>query len=155
MMAAMSGERSERWAWIGTAAAVVLGLVFLVAAIPKALDPAAFAEQIRFEGLDFILPAGFLAWLVIVVEACLGVALVLNLRRRSVLVPTGLLVAFFVFLTARAYLRWMSGDLGNGSACGCFGNLVERSPAEAFWQDSFLLVPPFLLATLVGRHKTD
>ena len=145
-----STERS-RWGWLGVAGGVILGLVFLVAAIPKALDPLAFAEQIRFEGLDFALPAGFLAWLVIVAEVCLGVALVVGLRRRWVLIPTGLLVGFFVFLTARAYLRWTSGDLDGASACGCFGNLVERSPAEALWQDLLLLVPPFLLATFVGR----
>ncbi len=151
MMTSMSA-RSKTWSWIGTVAALILGLVFLVAAVPKALDPIAFAEQIRFEGLDFALPAGFLAWLVIVAETCLGVALILDLRRRWVLVPTGFLVALFVFLTARSYLRWMRGDLDDGSACGCFGNLVERSPAEAFWQDLLLLVPPFLLAVFVGRR---
>lgn len=149
-------KKWQRANWLGVAGGVILGLVFLVAAFPKALDPLAFAEQIRFEGLDFVVPAGFLAWLVIVVEACLGLALVLGLRRRWVLVPTGLLVLFFVFLTARAYLRWASGDLDDSSACGCFGNLVDRTPAEAFWQDLFLLVPPFLLAAFVGRgYGTD
>lgn len=145
----------SKWSWIGAAAAAILGVVFLVAAVPKALDPIAFAEQIRFEGLDFILPAGFLAWLVIVVETVLGVALVLDLRRRSVLVPTGALVVFFVFLTARAYLRWTRGELDEGASCGCFGNLVDRSPAEAFWQDLFLLVPPFLLAAFLPKRRRD
>ena len=32
------------------------------------------------------------------------------------------------------------------AGCGCFGNLVQRTPAEAFWQDLLLLVPPLLLA---------
>lgn len=155
MIAGMSEERSGLSPWIGAAGALVLGLVFLVAAVPKALDPLAFAEQIRFEGLDFALPSSLLAWLVIVVEAGLGMALILNLRRRWVLIPTGFLVVFFVFLTARAYLRWLGGDLEDGSACGCFGNLVERSPAEAFWQDLFLLVPPFVLAAFVGRNTTS
>jgi len=144
-----------KWSWLALAGSVVLGLVFLVAALPKALDPIAFAEQIRLEGLDFLVPAGILAWLVIVVEAGLGVALVVGLRRRWVLIPTGLLVAFFLFLTARAYLRWLSGDLDDSSACGCFGNLVQRTPAEAFWQDLFLLVPPFLLAAFAGRDRAQ
>ncbi len=150
----MLTERSARRAGpgrLGLAGGVLLGVVFVVAAIPKALDPMAFAEQIRFEGLDFAIPAGFLAWLVIVVEACLGIALIVGLRRRWVLVPTGVLVIFFVFLTARSYIRWMSGELDDASACGCFGNLVERSPAEAFWQDLFLLVPPFLVAAFIGK----
>lgn len=147
----MVEQSTSKWGWLGFTGAVILGLVFLVAAIPKALDPLAFAEQIRFEGLDFALPADFLAWLVIVAEACLGFALVVGLRRRWVLIPTGLLVVFFVFLTARAYLRFVNGDLDGASACGCFGNLVERSPAEAFWQDLLLLVPPFVLAAFVGK----
>jgi uncharacterized membrane protein YphA (DoxX/SURF4 family) len=145
----------SRWSWLGLAGGIVLGLVFLVAALPKALDPIAFAEQIRLEGLDFLVPAGALAWGVVVLEACLGIALVVGLRRRWVLIPTGALVVFFVFLTARSYLRWMSGDLDDSSACGCFGNLVQRSPAEAFWQDLFLLVPPFLLAAFVGRSGRE
>lgn len=144
--------RTPKWRGLGIAGAVVLGLVLLVAAVPKALDPIAFAEQIRLEGLDFVLPSRFLAWAVIVVEAGLGAALVLGLRRRAVLIPTGLLVTFFVFLTARSYLRFLTGDLDEASACGCFGNLVDRSPAEAFWQDLLLLVPPFLLAAFVGRE---
>lgn len=144
-------DPTTRWKWVGYAGAAVLGLVFLVASVPKALDPIAFAEQIRAEGLDFALPARLLAWAVIVVEAGLGAALLLGLRRRAVLIPTGLLVALFVFLTARSYLRWLSGDLEDAASCGCFGNLVSRTPAEAFWQDLFLLVPPFLLAAFVGR----
>ncbi|MFQ5525859.1 MAG: DoxX family protein [Thermoanaerobaculia bacterium] len=149
----MASASSNRLEWAGTAGALVLGLVFVVAAVPKALDPLAFAEQIRFEGLDFLFPAGLMGWFVIVLEAGLGAALILDLRRRWVLVPTGLLVAFFVFLTARAYLRWMRGDLDDASACGCFGNLLDRTPAEAFWQDLVLLVPPFSLAAFVGRSR--
>lgn len=146
----MVNEPKSGWRWLGLGAGILLGLVFLIAAIPKALDPAAFAEQISFEGLDLFLPAGFLAWLVVVVEAGLGTALILGLRKRWVLVPSGLLVLCFVFLTARAYLRWASGELDASSACGCFGNLLDRSPAEALWQDLLLLVPPFLIAALVG-----
>ena len=155
----MTLMRTDPWNWIGVirwigmGAGVFLGVVFLVAAIPKALDPMAFAEQIRFEGLDFALPASLLAWMMIVIETLLGVSLILGLRRRWVLIPTGLLIAVFVFLTARAYLRWLSGDLEEGSACGCFGSLVDRTPAEAFWQDLLMLVPAFL-ATLVGREAT-
>ena len=42
---------------VGTIAGAVLGAVLLVAVWGKALDPAAFAEQIRGEGLDFLLSA--------------------------------------------------------------------------------------------------
>ena len=137
--------------WIGTAAAALLGVVLLVAAWAKAIHPSAFAEQIRLEGLDFLLPAAAVAGVALALELGLGMLLLLNVRRLWVLLPAAALVAFFVFLTGRAY--WQSETGGaEAAACGCFGNLVERSPAEAFWQDLALLVPPLLLA-FVGRPR--
>lgn len=132
---------------LGTAGALVLGAVFLVAAWAKAIDPVAFAEQITAEGLDFLLPASLIAWGAIVLEVVLGLALVLGLRRREVLWPTGILILLFLSLTGRAYWRFLNG-IEETSSCGCFGNLWSRTPAEAFWQDLLLLVPPFVLACL-------
>lgn len=137
--------------WLGTAAGIFLGAVLLVAVSAKALDPAAFAEQIRIEGLDVLLSARAVALIALVLEAGLGLALVLGIRRPWVLVPAALLVAFFVFLTGRAW--WMSAHgLREPESCGCFGNLVQRTPVQAFWQDLLLLVPALLLS-FVGRDR--
>lgn len=150
--AAPARSGPSRLAWLGTAGGVVLGLVLLVAAWAKALDPLAFAEQIGAEGLAVGLPAGTVALIALALEVGLGIALVLGLRRPWVLIPATLLVAFFLFLTGRAYWRDLQGIAPPDAAgCGCFGNLVQRSPAEAFWQDLALLVPPLLLAWL-GRR---
>ena len=129
--------------WIG---GLILGGVLLFGAWAKILDPAAFAEQITGEGLDFLLPASWVALIAITLEVGLGTALLIGLRKHSVLVASGLLVVFFLFLTGRAYLKYMNGTLDESHGCGCFGNLVQRTPAEAFWQDLFLLVPPWFLA---------
>jgi hypothetical protein len=60
-------------------------------------------------------------------------------------------VVFFLALNARAW--WVAAHGGETeAACGCFGNLVQRTPAQAFWQDLALLVPPLLLAFL-GRSR--
>jgi uncharacterized membrane protein YphA (DoxX/SURF4 family) len=135
--------------WLGTAGGIFLGAVLLVAVWAKALDPAAFAEQIRVEGLDVLLSAQAVALIALILEAGLGLALLLGIRRLWVLVPAALLVAFFVFLTGRAW--WMSAHgLREAESCGCFGNLVQRTPAQAFWQDLLLLVPALLLS-FVGR----
>jgi uncharacterized membrane protein YphA (DoxX/SURF4 family) len=148
-MASMEMDRRPRLAWLGTAGGVFLGAVLLVAVWAKALDPAAFAEQIRIEGLDFLLSAQAVALIALALEAGLGLALLLGVRRLWVLVPAALLVAFFLFLTGRAW--WMSAHgLREAEACGCFGNLVQRTPEEAFWQDLLLLVPALLLS-FVGR----
>ena len=135
---------------LGILGGVVLGAVLLFAAWAKAIDPQAFADQIHREGLDALLPAGRLALLAIALEVGLGAALLLNVRRLWVLLPAALLVAFFLFLTGRAYWRAEHGQATDEGSCGCFGNLVQRSPAEAFWQDLGLLVPSLLLA-FVGR----
>lgn len=135
---------------------VILGLVLLVAAWAKSIDPHAFADQIRAEGLDFLLPAGVVVLIALFLEWFLGAALVATVRHRIILWPTAALVAFFVFLTGRSYWRYLRGiEPEEGTSCGCFGNLVERTPAEAFWQDFFLMVPALALAFLAvetGRN---
>ncbi len=127
---------------------IFLGTILLVAAWAKTLDPAAFAQQITQEGLDFLLPAGSVALIALAIEVFLGSALILGLRQRFILWPTALLVVFFLFLTGRAYWRYVQGVPLPETGCGCFGNLVERTPAEAFWQDLLLMVPALLLAFL-------
>lgn len=129
--------------WLGGA---VLGGVLLFAAYGKALDPGAFAEQITAEGLALLFPARAWAVALIAVEVGLGLALVINLRHRPVLIAATALVLLFVFLTGRTYWRAAHGIAPPSASCGCFGNLVERSPAQAFWQDLLLLVPPLVLA---------
>lgn len=138
---------------LGTVAGVFLGAVFLVAAWTKAIHPTAFAEEIATRGLTFGIGAGAVAFLALALEAGLGTLLVLGVRRLWVLVPTALLVAFFLFLTGQDYYRALAGIEVEASSCGCFGNLVQRTPAEAFWQDLLLLVPALLLAFL-GRPRS-
>jgi len=139
--------------WLGRLGALVLGGVLLVALVTKAVDPAAFAEQIEAEGLAGPLGARTVAFLALALEAGLGALLVLQVRRRWVLLPATALVGFFLFLTGRAYWWSMRGVLPEEMAsCGCFGNLVERTPAEAFWQDLALLGVPLALAFL-GRSE--
>lgn len=125
-----------------------LGAILCVAAWAKALDPQAFVRQVEAEGLDFLLPATAVALLALGLEVLLGSALILGLRSRWVLWSNAVLVAFFLFLTGRTYWQYTQGIAPPAEGCGCFGNLVERTPAEAFWQDAALMVPALLLAFL-------
>lgn len=138
---------------VGTVAGVALGAILLVAAWGKALDPAAFADQIRLEGLAIVLSPMAMALVALALEVAVGVALLLGVRRLPVLAGATGLVLLFLFLTGRNYWRSVHGTLDPALAsCGCFGNLVERSPAEAFWQDALMLAPALLLAFL-GRPR--
>ncbi len=135
---------------VGILAGLFLGGVFLFAAWAKAIDPAAFVAEIQARGLGFLGGAAPVAYLALALEAGLGTLLVLGVRRLWVLVPTALLVAFFVALTGQDYYRAAHGLEPTSASCGCFGNLVVRSPAQAFWQDLLLLGVPLALVFL-GR----
>ena len=143
-MARIHGRWKE---YAGTAGAVLLGMVFLVATYSKAWNPddfGAFVDQIRQEELDFLFTAVQVALIALALEAGLGTALLLGVRHLAVLLPTAVLVVFFLFLTGRNY--WLvSQGLREPGSCGCFGSLIERTPAEAFWQDLLLMVPLTLL----------
>ncbi len=149
-MSEATSRRRSTLSWIGLAGGVFLGLILLIASWTKAIDPNAFAEQITAEGLDGWLPALTVARIALALEIGLGLALVLGIRRLWILAPTTLLVAFFLFLTGRAYVNDLRG-IEAEPGCGCFGNLIDRTPAEAFWQDLLLLVPALALAFLGAR----
>ncbi len=133
--------------------AVVLGAVLLVAAAAKAWEPGAFLEQVRLEGLDFLLPGAVVVVLALALEVGLGVALLLAGRHALTLIPSALLVVFFLFLTGRNYWLVARGERDPEAACGCFGSLVERTAAAAFWQDLFLLIPPLMVAFIGWRRQ--
>lgn len=150
---AQTGSAATRspWSVLGTVGGVALGAVFLFAAWAKAIHPTAFIEEIASRGLTFGLGAGAVAFLALALEAGLGTLLLLGVRRLWVLVPTALLVLFFLFLTGQDYYRAAAGLEVESASCGCFGNLVQRTPAEAFWQDLALMAPALALA-FVGRR---
>ena len=68
-----SAGSGRRWkVVVGTLAGIILGGVFLVAVYGKVFDPQAFAEAIRADGLDFLIPSEPLAWLMLAAEAAIG-----------------------------------------------------------------------------------
>lgn len=141
----------EGYPWRRSIAATGAGLTggtLLVGAWGKLLDPVSFQASLSEQGLTGLVPATVVALVAIGLELLLGGLLVLGVRRVWVLVASGLLVAFFLFLTGRAYVDFLQGVEAADSSCGCFGNLLDRTPAEAFWQDFLLLVPGLLLVGL-------
>lgn len=139
---------------VGSSAAVFLGGVFLLGLYTKVLDPEGFGEVIEREGLAFLLPVGGVVAIGLAIEALLGLALIMNIRTLWVLIPTAVVVAFFLILTGTTYYLDAHGIQTAEASCGCFGHLIERSPAEAFWQDLLLMVPPLLLSFL-GRPRGE
>ncbi len=156
------GDGPRRWAVVvGTIGGLFLGVVFFVAVwgvppirLGKVGDPEAFAQVLQLERLVVVLSPFEAAVFAIGVEAAVAFFLLLGIRRLWVLVPVTLVVVFFMYLNGRAYLAWIQGEKLPEMSCGCFGNLVDRSPAEAFWQDAALLLPALLMA-YVGRPRGE
>ena len=128
--------------------ALFLGGILVVATFGKVLDPILLIQEIRNEGLDIVLSANSVALIALALEMGLGMALLLGMRNLIVLIPSSLLVAFFLFLTGKNFWMVVSGQRDNSFDCGCFGVFMERTATEAFWQDLLLLVPALILSFL-------
>lgn len=148
VLAPRSTSRARATAgWLGGA---WLGLVLLVAAALKALDPITFGEGMAAQGVAFGLPPLAAALVALAIETALGAALLLNLRTTPWLAAASALVVFFLLLTGREAWLAARGLADASASCGCFGSLVERTPNEAFLQDLLLMLPALALAWL-GR----
>src|SRR6266704_1430307 len=108
---------------IGHLARLVLGLVFLLAGVAKAVDPAEFAHEIEGYGLVGPGLSAIAAPLLIAVEMTLGVALLLG------------------FLG----LKISSLAAGRTDPCGCFGAYLQTSPG---W--GIVIDLGFLMAALLA-----
>lgn len=96
-------------------AQLVVGAVFLVAALAKVGDPAAFAEQVHNYRMAPVWSEHLLAVTLPWVELVAGLSLVLGVRGRAGAVVTVALMALFTVAVAQAWLRGLDFE------CGCFG----------------------------------
>jgi uncharacterized membrane protein YphA (DoxX/SURF4 family) len=100
---------------------IAVAAIFLLAAIPKLLDPVDFAKAItnyRFSlpviGQDYVYAV---AIVLPALELLAALALLYNPTRRSGALVCGLLNVMFIALISQAVIRGLNID------CGCFGNL--------------------------------
>ena len=86
------------------------------------------------------------ALIALALQAGLGTALLLGVRHLVVLLPhRGPGPSFLIFLGRTQTTGSSPKGLREPGSCGCFGSLIERTPAEAFWQNLFLMAPLTLL----------
>jgi uncharacterized membrane protein YphA (DoxX/SURF4 family) len=119
-----------------------LGLVLLVAAVPKISDPPAFAQALH--GFNLV-PTPALAPLALVLpwlEAWVALGLITGLARRS-----AALLALVLMLTFLWALGW-NLQRGHAVDCGCFGRAAPHSEAERLRDMKFGLGRNLLLALL-------
>jgi uncharacterized membrane protein YphA (DoxX/SURF4 family) len=132
--------------WLTVRVRIALGLVFIVAALPKIVDPPAFAHAVynyRILPGPFVnLVALTLPWL----ELLSGLALVLGLlRRAATVVIGGLLLVFLAGISLNLARK-------NPIDCGCFDpKAAGKSREERLADMRFVLVRDVGMLFLVAQ----
>jgi putative oxidoreductase len=120
--------------WLVRAARLVLGLVFIAAALPKIADPPGFAKAIwayelfptwSLHPLALVLP-----WL----ELFCGLALCLGFWARAAALWTGALLLSFCLALTVNLARHHPVD------CGCFGTSTPKTQAERLTDMRWLIL---------------
>jgi len=127
------------------AARLVLGLVFIAAALPKIADPPGFAKAIWAYGL---FPAWSLHPLALVLpwlELFCGLALCLGFWLRATAIWVGALLLSFCLALAINLARHHPVD------CGCFGAAAPKTEAERLADMRWLLLRDAALLLLVTQ----
>jgi uncharacterized membrane protein YphA (DoxX/SURF4 family) len=118
-MSTAQTSRTERWTaarpWVGTAARLVLGVVFLVAGGSKVTDLAASGRAVAAYRILPFEAATVVGAALPMVELLIGLLLVVGLATRVAATVGTALLAVFIGGIASAWARGLSID------CGCFG----------------------------------
>jgi len=141
--------------WLGIAARLVVGGVWIVAGVLKLPDPAASVRAVRAYSLlpEPIVPA--VGHLLPVVEVVVGVALVLGLLTRGAALISAALFLLFVGAIASVWARGISIE------CGCFGgggaaqDASSSYPLEIARDVGLLALSVFLVWTPRTRVALD
>ncbi|MBS1593214.1 MAG: DoxX family protein [Bacteroidetes bacterium] len=115
---------------------ILLGAVFLFSGYTKLYPIEPFEYTFVDLGVAGWNTAPFVARLLIGLEFCCGALLIINFRLRRFTLPlvSGLLVAFCIYLTAVLISK------GNSGNCGCFGEYLTMTPLEAIAKNIGLLL---------------
>ncbi len=122
------------------AARLLLGMVFIVAAVPKVSNPASFAISIEAYEMLPLFAVNIAAIVIAWIELICGIFLVAGVQARPSAALAGILLALFSVAIAVAVLRGLNIN------CGCFGP-TGGSPVG--WgkvaEDVALLIPAWLI----------
>ncbi len=123
---------------------LIVGLIFLLSALLKAIDNAAFADLMSSYGAQWF---GFGAPVIIFVELILGVLLVFNIHARWL----SLAASLFILVVSSVFLY---GVTQKGiTDCGCFGPLtwLNSKPWLTFLRNGILLA--LLIPSLIKPQQ--
>jgi uncharacterized membrane protein YphA (DoxX/SURF4 family) len=128
--------------WLGTAARLLLGAVFVVAGALKVPDPAAAVRAVRAYRLLPEWLVGSVAFGMPVLEIAVGLALLAGVFVRTAAIASAVLLVVFVAAVASAWARGLQID------CGCFGGGGEVAAGETAYLSEILRDLALLLVAL-------
>ncbi len=150
---------SERLAspWLTVRVQIALGVFFVAAALPKVVDPPAFAHMVYNYRL---VPGAFVNLMALVMpwfELLAGIALILGIWTRTSAAMIGALLGVFIVAISVNLAR------GNAIDCGCFdvsaaGRTVAERLADMRWvviRDLGMLAMVVQILWATGRTHTD
>ena len=118
-----------------TIAMCLLGIVFILSSVTKAVALPIFADELQLY-LDIYFGGWLrdykllLAGMVCLTELLIGIACLVPALRRQANVAAFLALTFFVWLTGDNYFN--PSPLGRIESCGCFGELIHFTPLASF-----------------------
>ena len=110
--------------WVSTGARLVLGGVFLVAGVLKAIDPQSSVAAVRAYQLLPTSLTTIVGWGLPFAEIALGLLLLAGIATRAVAAAAAILLVVFMAAVVSAAARGLSID------CGCFGGGGEVAPGQ-------------------------
>ena len=138
--------------WI---ARIIVGGLFIFSGLIKINDPV--GTQIKLEeyfevfSTDFgsffhlFIPAALpIAFILIILEVVLGIAVLINFKMKVSSWVLVVLISFFTFLT------FYSAYFNKVTDCGCFGDAIPLTPWESFYKDLILVI---LIAYIFLRRR--
>jgi len=135
----MTGARSGLQATVLLLVRLIVGAVFIYASLDKLAEPAAFAQSVANYRLVPLPLLHLFAWLLPILEAVCGVALILGWQRRGAALLIAAMTVMFIIAIAAALIR----DLD--ISCGCF----HTAGGHAVGRDLLLRDIALLVAALV------
>jgi uncharacterized membrane protein YphA (DoxX/SURF4 family) len=110
--------------WVSTGARLVLGGVFLVAGLLKAIDPQSSVAAVRAYQLLPPSAVTIVGWGLPFAEIALGLLLLTGIATRAVAAGAAILLLVFIAAVVSVAARGLSID------CGCFGGGGEVAPGQ-------------------------
>ncbi len=137
-----------------------IGSLFIFSGAIKINDPVGTA--IKLEEYFDVFATDFTSWFLLfkpvslylslficAFEIILGVALLVNFKRKIMIISSLAMIIFFTFLT------FYSAYFNKVTDCGCFGAVIKLTPWQSFGKDIALLLPLLLLTFQLKKFENS